>query len=145
MKELVEQFKSPEFAARQAADRQLRAMGQSVIAFLERLDERQLNAEQRIRVRRIKRDLIVQDGDTPARVASWLVQDKLVWVALLDNPDAERRAIASRHLTRLAGTTIRFDPLAEASLRQRQVQDLRDAYGMDTPVLVGDAHGTELR
>ncbi len=98
MAALVQQLRDPSFARRQDADRQLREMGQSVVSFLSRLDERTLDAEQRTRIRQIRQSLHFHEGDTPTRVAAWLADDKSVWLALLernhgDNQRRRRQAI----------------------------------------------------
>ena len=138
---LVQQLDDPAFGRRQEADRRLREMGQSVVSFLNRLDERSLNAEQRTRIRRIKQSLHVHDGDTPARVAAWLTDDKSVWLSLLERPSEATRTIAAGQLGTILGQSLAFDPAADETARQQQVRRLRGELGLERPILVGDAGG----
>jgi hypothetical protein len=133
---LVDQLADPEFPRRQAADRQLRAMGQWGAAHLDRIDTRTLSAEQRLRVERIRQSLRLATGDTPRRVAVWLIDDLSVWLALLDRNEPQTRVAAAQHLAWLTGKPIDFDPLASADERQRQGEGLRSRWGLDRPAAV---------
>jgi len=145
IEQLVSQLGHSEFMRRQVADRQLRDMGQAVLAYLDSLDERALNAEQRSRIRRIKMSLRINDGDTPVRVAAWLASDVPVWVSLLEREEQGTRIAAARHLASISGKSVTFDPLADQIERQRQIVRLRAAFGLDRPLLVGGGDGTTLR
>jgi len=142
LRQLVRQLRHPKFERRQEADRQLRDMGQSVLAFLERLDEEALDAEQRTRIRRIKQALTVTDGDTPVRVASWLADSSHVWLALLDRADANKRSTAAKHLEMICGQPLPFDPLASEIDRRRQIDQLRVDMGLQSPILMSEREGT---
>jgi hypothetical protein len=141
MAALVQQLRDPSFSRRQDADHQLREMGQAVVSSLNRLDERTLDAEQRSRIRQIKQSLHVYEGDTPARVAAWLVDDRAVWLALLERKNEATRSIAAGQLETILGQSLAFIPAAGEAERQQQVRRLRAELGLERPLLVGDAGG----
>jgi hypothetical protein len=124
-RQLVAQLGDEDFQRRQAADRELRAFGQTVLTFLGDLDKRGLDAEQRLRIRRIRAALAVQEGDTSLRVAAWLIDDKSIWLTLMDHEDPSHRELAAKQLERLWGRVIDFDALAEPSERRAQIDRLR--------------------
>ena len=144
MSELVQQLGHPKFSRRQAAHHELRQLGQTAVSFLERLDERSLQVEQRTRVRQIKRSLQLNTGDTPMRVASWLADDKAVWLSLMEHENQTKRQLATRHLEAITGESLAFDPTASPAERRGQVHRLRSQWGLDRPILVGSA-GNDLR
>lgn len=125
----VSKLDSDDFAVRQNADRQLRASGQAVVAWLARIDRKQLSAEQAGRVAEICQGLANLSTDTPQRVAAWLVDDRCAWLALLNHPDASVRLAAANHLTLLCGKPLVFDPLASFSERQQQLSQLQARFG----------------
>jgi hypothetical protein len=122
---LVEQLASKQFAQRQAADYALRSSGQEAAAFLQQLDPSALDQEQRRRIRSIL--VCVADGssDSSERVAGWLASDKRVWLALLERGDPNHRLAAARHLSRLCGRSVSFDPQASPDQREEQLVHLR--------------------
>jgi len=142
MEELVTQLRHSEFLRRQSAERQLRELGQSAFAYLNGLDERALDVEQRTRIRHIKKSLRVDDRDTPARVAAWLVRDIGVWLALLEREEERKRIVAARHLASLSGQAITFDPSAGEIERRRQIGRLRADFGFDPPLLISGGEDT---
>jgi hypothetical protein len=125
LRELVGQLASTDFRQRQAADRELRSYGQAIIAFFDELDERELDAEQRLRISRIREALAVQEGDTPMRVAARLADDQRIWLTLMGDEDPSRRGLAASQLERLWGRPIDFDPQASESQRRAQIARLR--------------------
>jgi hypothetical protein len=145
MRALVDQLADREFTRRQAADQQLRALGQSAAGFIQRLDEKSLDVEQRTRIREIRRALELHEGDTALRAAAWLIDDRAVWLTLLDRDDESQRLLAARHLQALLGQPLAFDPLASPAERRGQLRRLRVEMGLDRPVLVGDAGGDRRR
>ena len=144
MNQLVQQLGHPKFSRRQAAHHELRQLGQTAVAFLERLDEHSLQVEQRTRVRQLKRSLQLNTGDTPMRVASWLVDDKAVWLSLLERENPMVRQLATRHLGAITGQSLAFDPKASPAERRGQIHRLRDQWDLDRPILVGSV-GDDLR
>jgi len=124
----VAELSHTNFQKRQAADRALRAVGQPMIAWLNRLDAEELDAEQRQRVRRICAELADPSADSPERVVSWLVDDKAVWLSLIANGDLDERIAASEHLSKLCRRTIPFDPRASQDQRQTQMRALMARY-----------------
>ncbi len=145
MAALVQQLGDPSFSRRRDADHQLRAMGQNAVSFLNRLDERTLDAEQRTRIRQIKESLHFHDGDVPARVAAWLAGDPTVWLALLERENEATRTVAAGQLGTILGRTLAIDPAAGESERGQQVRRLRAELGLERPLLVGDAGGAVRR
>lgn len=123
----VAQLADPEFATREAADRQLRRAGPMVVPFLEQLDPSRLDAEQRHRIRRIIAALSESphSTDTPEHVATWLAGDPNVWLALLAHPDEGVRRLAADQLAGLLGEPVGFDPSASPDTRARQIEQLR--------------------
>ncbi|MCL4202903.1 MAG: hypothetical protein KJ000_10420 [Pirellulaceae bacterium] len=135
---LILQLGDREFHRRQSAERQLRELGQRVVSHLNRVNQDHLNAEQRFRLARIQQSLQVRDGDTPLRVAAWLIDDPATWISLLDRQDQRQRVTAARHLEKVLGKPLDFDALAADPKRAQQLARLRNEYGMGQPALVGD-------
>jgi hypothetical protein len=128
-REWVSKLDSDDFAERQNADRQLRGSGQAVVAWLARLDRRQLSAEQAGRVHEICQGLANLSTDTPQRVAAWLVDDRCAWLALLNHQDASVRLAAADHMALLCGKPLAFNPFASFSDRQQQLAQLQVRFG----------------
>jgi hypothetical protein len=84
-------------------------------------------------------------GDTPARVAAWLTDDKSVWLSLLERQSEATRSIAAGQLGAILGQSLAFDPVADGAARQQQVRRLRAELGLERPILVGDAGGSVRR
>jgi hypothetical protein len=135
---LILQLGDREFHRRQSAERQLRELGQRVVSHLNRVNQDHLNAEQRFRLARIQQSLQVRDGDTPLRVAAWLIDDPATWISLLDRQGQRQRVVAARHLEKVLGKPLDFDALAADPRRAQQLARLRNEYGMGQPALVGD-------
>lgn len=121
---LVEQLASETYQVREAADRQLRSRGYSILGFLDRLDPTGLDVEQRKRIRQIRESLHVETGDTPQRVAMWLVEDKPIWLTMLAHEQLDVRRLAANHLQRITKLPIDFDPAGEGPERDAQIQQL---------------------
>jgi hypothetical protein len=122
---LVEELADESFRKRSAADTKLRSYGQAVLSFLDKLDMKKLEREQRRRVRSIRQDLICDRGDTPERVAMWLIDSGSAWLNLVNHDSFEKRQLATQHLGRIIETPIEFDPAADATKRARQLSELR--------------------
>lgn len=123
---LVTQLASPRFAERRAAFRQLRAVGQAVLPYLQSLPVEMLDAEQRAQVRRLVTQLGAYEGeDLPARATTWMVEDPWAWYFLLgrDDPAVTRLAVAP--LSALLEVPVTFDPTATDSLRETQLEAIR--------------------
>lgn len=121
---LVDDLASARFAERQKAQRELLAVGQIILPYLEALDERRLDAEQLSRIRTLIERLSVGYEDTTDRIATWLVADPRVWLSLLDRGDEAKRRIAARQLALLVGREIDFDPTADSPTRAAQLAKL---------------------
>jgi hypothetical protein len=110
----VEQLGDPLCARRERADRNLRAAGPAVLGFLGQLKMDRLDAEQQSRIRRIVHVLSTQQGeDTPETVASMLVGDPNVWLALLSRDDEATRRAAAQQLELILGAPVMIDPKAD--------------------------------
>jgi hypothetical protein len=120
----VDELASDSFIQRQAADRGLRAGGQSVLGFLRQLEASDLDPEQERRIAGIVA-AAAKEPDSPSRVAEWLVADKRVWLGLLNRGNVDQRIAAAEHLSRLCGRTLAYDPQASADLRRVQLAELR--------------------
>jgi hypothetical protein len=122
----VARLGSPRFADRQAADRALRRADAAVAPYLRSLDPSRLDAEQRLRVRRliaaVERDL--EDGSAE-RIAGWLTWDPAAWALLLARPDEATRRRAAEQVGLLLGRSIDFDPAADESTRTAQIEAIR--------------------
>ena len=104
----------------------LRDVGPAVLGYLNRLNMSQLDAEQKSRLRRIIRYLSTQTGeDTPEHVASMLIEDPLVWLALLSRPEESTRQAAVQQLTVLLNVPIAVDPKAEPDSQAKARDELR--------------------
>lgn len=125
----VQDLASDSFTVRAQADRRLREAGQNALPFLQSLDRSKLDAEQRQRVRQII-TLLTGEGsdDHPERVATRLLSDPRIWVALLDREDVQKREAAAQRLTELAGRAIAFDPHAAPEVRQAQLEPLEREF-----------------
>lgn len=120
----VDQLASDSFAERQQADHALRSAGQSVLSLLRELDSSQFDAEQRRRIRAILEDVADLNSDSPERVAGWLLENKAVWLAILERGPPELRLAAAEHLGSLVGKPV-FDPQATPDQVQAQLTALR--------------------
>ena len=122
----VHQLGDPLWTRREAADRNLREVGPAVLGYLNRLNLSPLDAEQKSRLRRIVRFLSTQTGeDTPEHVAAMLIEDPLVWLALLSRPEQSTRQAAVQQLTMLLSAPIAVDPKAEPDSQAKARDELR--------------------
>lgn len=123
----VNQLGDPQFYTRRdRAERNLREAGPAVLTYLNRLDMGQLDAEQKSRLRRIIRELSRQTGeDTPEHVASMLIEDPLVWLALLSRPEESTRQVAVQQLAILLNVPIAVDPKARPDSQVKARDELR--------------------
>jgi hypothetical protein len=98
---LVAQLAAPKFAARQAAQRELRAHGVSILGYLNQLPLASLDAEQRQRLSDLRESLTHSGPDSPQRVAAWLISDRLLWRALATDSDQTLSRLAVQQIERL--------------------------------------------
>jgi hypothetical protein len=122
----VGQLGDPQFSVREAADRRLREAGRAVTSYLERLDPKRLDAEQRYRIRRITQALSAGGDDTPDQIAAWLSGDPAIWLTLLARDAEPTRRLALRQLQALLGEPVAFDPAADPATRAKQLDALRE-------------------
>ncbi len=124
--ELVANLASDRFVVRQAAERELRSQGATVIPFLASLDRRQLELEQAARIDNIVEARTDDPDDTPEQEACQLMDNRPLWLMLLSRPQKSSRRAAARQVTfLLGGQSVRFDPAAAESVRVAQVAALR--------------------
>jgi len=102
VEQLVRQLAARRFQERHHADQRLRALGPSVISFLDELDPSQLDREQRHRIAMVKADIWRYTVDTPDRVTQWLSTDKQVWIALTHVPNSVQSELAMSRLANLS-------------------------------------------
>ncbi|MBN1910041.1 MAG: hypothetical protein JW818_09905 [Pirellulales bacterium] len=128
--ELVAQLGDSAYGQREAADRELRKAGRRVVHFLENLNPDDLDAEQQMRIRRIINSLSRQEGDdSPRDVALEMLDDPMIWLALLGREDQSTRETAAKRLRTLLNRDIAFDPAADAPTRAKQIAELRKQLG----------------
>ncbi len=121
---LVRQLGSKSFKTRQRADRELRGMGIRVLSALADVDTLRLDSEQKARMEGIRQAVMSQSDDTPERVASWMIEDRQVWLTLLSHGDMEKRIAALEHLSDIAGHHLEYDPTAAEAIRRTQIETL---------------------
>jgi hypothetical protein len=122
---LVTALGDQRFAVRERADRELRSAGRAALAYLRNLRRSDLDAEQWRRVN----DLIAAHDefgeDTPESISVRLLGDRKLWLALLADEVESTRKIAAGQIAALVGTKVDFDPAADLSVRQRQIELLK--------------------
>ncbi len=91
------------------AQRQIMAMGVAVLPLLESLDEKELDQEQRSRLREIKQKLEPRYPDQPETVARWLSSDYQYWQTAAAKWHARERELASQHLLMACGRELPAD------------------------------------
>jgi hypothetical protein len=114
------------FRQRQAADMAIRKMGQPVVGYLSELDDSQLNAEQRLRLRRICASLLHRHGDSTLSVTIWLQSSPSAWLCMMQHEDATVRGQAQLRLATLLGRPVPFDPADPADKRASQIASIRE-------------------
>jgi len=95
---LVARLDSADYRTRQAASRDLRALGVGLLPYLDQLDPADLSREQRQRLSRLEASLRASTGDSPQRIANWLAEDERTWLTLLEHREPAVRQIAVAHL-----------------------------------------------
>ena len=147
--ELVQQLGDDHFAKREAADRQLRALGAWASGPLGQLDCRELDAEQQFRIQRIlDMPLALRAGpngmdlrfdpQVARHIAMRLAADPATWLLLLERPEESIRRTAARQLTGLLGEPIAVDPAAEPETQKSQREHLRAKF--ESPKRDRDGH-----
>lgn len=130
---LVDDLASPRFSERQSAQQELYSAGPVIVPYLQNLDRTRLDAEQASRIRTLVESLCVDYEDTTDRIATWLAGDEQVWLSLLSRGEVFKRRAAKEQLSLLLGTPIEFDPAAEESQRNAEIQRLRVRLQKPTP------------
>ena len=108
----------------------MRALGPQATWYLQSVDLKRLDAEQRFRIQRILRGLTSPNReDTADQVAQWLAGDPRAWLILLNHDEESTRRRALEQLTYLLDRSIPFDPTADAQTRKTQREQLRAGTG----------------
>ncbi|MEE2685040.1 MAG: hypothetical protein VYB09_01925 [Planctomycetota bacterium] len=126
LRKKIRELGSGPYRQRRAADIAIRAMGQEIIGILSEIDDRSLNAEQRLRIRRICESLSLPSADTPLSVTSWLQSSPSTWLCLMTHPDSAIRTSSHQRLAWLLGRPIPFNPEALPGIRERQIAGVRE-------------------
>ena len=122
----IEQLGDPLCARRERADKKLRDAGPAVLGYLNQMKMDRLDAEQQSRIRRIVRVLSTQQGeDTPESVASMLVGDANVWLALLSRDDEAMRRAAVQQLELILNAPVKIDPKADPASQAKAREEIR--------------------
>ena len=124
---LVARLDAASFAERQRAERALRRLGIGALCYLLELEREPLSREQRLRLQAVRQHLTPTSSDTPQRIATWLHEDRLAWLALLNHAEPEKRSWARTRLEQIDLVTIAFDPHAAEADRRKQVAALKAA------------------
>lgn len=114
------------FRQRQGADMAIRKMGQPVIGYLAELDDSKLNAEQRLRLRRICASLLHRHGDSALSVTIWLESSPAAWLCMMQHRDPTVRGQAHLRLATLLGKPVPFGPEDSADKRAVQIATIRE-------------------
>jgi len=135
---LVANLASDRFIDRQKAERELRADGTIVIPYLQSLNHRQLDLEQRSRIADIVDAQANGAEDSPEQEACRLMDDRPLWAVFLSRPQESTRRMAARQLAFLLGGSIDFDPSAAESARKVQLEALRKRLESSASAKPGD-------
>ncbi len=124
----VAELGAEDFGTRQQADRTLRQAGRPAMLYLSRLNTAELEAEQRLRIRRILADRAPEQDDSPQLAAS-LVNDHVgVWLNLLDTDTAGQQERALARLEELVGRVPSINLKGTAHERRRQIASAMERY-----------------
>jgi hypothetical protein len=124
---LVARLDAASFAERQRAERELRRLGIGILCFLLEWEREPLSREQQLRLQTVRQHLTPASADTPQRIATWLREDRLAWLAVLNHVEPEKRSLARTRLEQIDLVTIAFDPHATESDRRQQLAALKAA------------------
>ena len=126
LRQKIIELGSGPYRQRRAADLAIRSMGQEIVGILAEIDTHDLNAEQRLRIRRICDSMSLYAADTPLSVTSWLKSSPSTWLCLMKHPDSTIRDSAHRRLAWLIDRPVPFNPEASPTIRQRQIAAIRE-------------------
>ena len=130
-RQLITRLDSADYRVRQAALRDLRALGVALLPYLHQLDPADLSREQRQRLQRLESNLRAGARDTPERIANWLVEDERTWLTLLEHREPAVREIAVSHLVkrfpRTFSDVLSTDP-DDAKTQLRKIARLKARY-----------------
>jgi hypothetical protein len=125
--ELVGQLGSDRYRRRLCAERKLASLGPGVLRHLDRLKSRTLDAEQRMRLAAVRRQLQGSHPDRCERIAAWLAPSPQAWLALMNDADHQCRQRAFQELREVCGGQLDFNPQAAADQRAQQIARLESS------------------
>ena len=125
---LVADLASRKFGTRRSAERKLREIGPAVIPYLQGLDPRQLDAEQKHCIVRIIEAVDTPLPFSPEMTAAELACNRRVWMGMMERPSVHVRRLAAGHLELLLGEPVRFDPAADEATRKAQLDRLKRRF-----------------
>lgn len=127
---LVAQLADTDFAQREAASRQLLAMGGDTLIYLMSLDSDTLEPEQQLRLKRIRQQLETGTEEEDIQLYARSLQRRpLVWVGLLESEHVTQRIVAFAQLKTLLGDEIAYDPNLPAKDQPEAFALLRQKAG----------------
>lgn len=115
----LQQLRSPKASVRRKAEKQLLSFGTSILPILDTVHQDDLDAEQRDRIRQLRRRLRRKDDDTPRSLAMMLINDRDHWSRLSPRLSREQLTLANTHLTRvgLQSLPLPSDPVVRIASR----------------------------
>ncbi len=106
IQDCVDRLGSKRRKTRIKAERQLLAWGTPVIPMVHRLSSHDLDGEQAERLRQILRRLRPRVDDTPATLATLLLNDQTYWSTIARQLNSDQLRLANQHLKRFGATPI---------------------------------------
>ena len=104
VRELMEEFTSPNAMNRDKAHRRLRSLGLAILTPLMSADIDAMPAEQRMRIERLMNAMRPTTDDTPNRLAAWLAGDYAVCQSIAARMEGEAKLQGMAYLQGLSGT-----------------------------------------
>ena len=106
IQECVDRLRSKRRETRIRAERQLLAWGTPIIPVIHHLSPDDLDGEQAERLRHVLRRLKPRVDDSPATLATLLVNDQTYWSAIAPDLSSDQLRLANQHLERFGATPI---------------------------------------
>lgn len=128
---LIQNLDSDLFATRRISHRRLRSYGFAALPYIDAFANENLSSEQHIQLSALRSALDVTRGDTPQRIASWLMSNKQIWITMLYSNTVKGRFAAGRQLRRLHTHPIDFSPNGDNELRERQIEQITIQLAME--------------
>lgn len=97
----LRKLRSSKASTRRKAEKELLALGSSILPILDSIQPDDLDAEQLDRIRKLRRKLRPQEDDTPRSLAMLLLNDREHWARLSTRLSTEQMQLANVHLARV--------------------------------------------